>query len=238
MTGNLPARWVPGPYVFKHFEWREPGDPPGGTLVRHGPLAKPIKYHSLTPEIELELVRRYREDGDLDALDQLVGAHRPMVVHMAKHLPRGDIPLRALVEYGLIGVRIAAEPPRPSRTKKGEMVGFDAGLGHRFSTYARAYARKEMMAALSGEESPALRADEFPKAAVEAENWHTAPSLRGIFPDTPEVIRDLQQRRWQYCLPGGLDTVEPAALGEGPIHAPGSQAAELQTAPDHPPRNS
>jgi hypothetical protein len=224
MSAALPLRWVPGPYVFKHYEWREPGDPPRGTLVRHEPLAKPIKYDSLTPEIELELVRRYREDGDLDALDWLVGAHRPMVVGIAKHLPKGNIPLRALVEYGLIGVRIAAQPSRPSLTKKGKLVGFDPSLGHRFSTYARAYARKEMTAALSGEESPALAYDFAQKVGAQVEDWVDTPTeedcrnehadwpaeFYGAGPDPAPFLLEwlwyarlgishLRRRRWQYC---------------------------------------
>jgi hypothetical protein len=186
---------------LKHYDWKEPGDPPYADYasVRAKPLPKPIKYDPLTPEIELELVCRFREHGDLEALDQLVGAHRPMVVHMAKYLPRGDVPLNVLVEYGLVGLRAFAQPMRPSKTKKGKMVGFDPSLGHRFGTLGREWAKKEMMAALADDPSEPLKADEFPKAAVEAENWHTAPSLRGILPDIPAVIRDLQRRRWQYC---------------------------------------
>jgi DNA-directed RNA polymerase sigma subunit (sigma70/sigma32) len=75
--------------------------------VRAKPLAKPIRYRSLTPEIEIELVRAYHDDGDLDALEWLVGAHRPMVVSMAKNMwRRTGTPLKVLVEYGMMGLRL------------------------------------------------------------------------------------------------------------------------------------
>ena len=72
---------------MKHYEWAEPGDPPNPDFasVKSVPLAKPVLFPSITREIECELIRSYHEDGDLDALDWLVGAHRPMVVSMAKH---------------------------------------------------------------------------------------------------------------------------------------------------------
>jgi hypothetical protein len=117
-----------------------------------------------------------------------------MVVATARTMWRGNgTSLKALVEYGMMGLREAAAPPRPSKTKKGQMVGFTGE--HRFGTYARHYADKEMRAALADDPGPAIKSDEFPKAAVEAENWHSAPSLRGILPDTPEVLRDLIGRQ-------------------------------------------
>ena len=66
-----------------------------------------------------------------------------MVVRMAMSMWRGSIKLNVLVEYGMFVLRIAAQSPRPSRTKKGEIVGFDPGKGN-FSAYARNYAKKEM----------------------------------------------------------------------------------------------
>ena len=139
--------------------------------VRAKPLAKPKRYKSLTLEAETDLIRSYHEHGDLDALDRLVGAHRPMVVSMAKNMWRGTTPLKTLVEYGMMGVRFAAEPPRPSKTKKGKTVGFDPAKGHRFSTYARPYAKKEMMAAASGDLSPALEPEFEHKVTATAAEW-------------------------------------------------------------------
>ena len=67
-----------------------PSDPPDYAKVRAKPLAKPERYELLTREDELELIRAYHEDGDLDALDRLVGAHRPMVVRLARRFARGN----------------------------------------------------------------------------------------------------------------------------------------------------
>jgi hypothetical protein len=178
-----------------NLDWSEPGDPPKS--VRAKPLAKPVTYAPLTREREVELVRRYREDGDLDARDELVGAHRPMVVAMAQPMWRGNrTPLDTLIEYGMFGLRIAAEPLRPSLTKKGKMVGFDPTKGSRFSTYARHKALQWMRDALADDPGPVLKEEESTKAAEAAEDgdWRTAPSLRGIFHDTPAVVLILQRR--------------------------------------------
>jgi hypothetical protein len=152
--------------------------------VRAKPLAKPVRYRSLTPEIEIELVRAYREDGDLDALEWLVGAHRPMVVTMAKNRWWGGngTSLKALVEYGMFGLRFAAEPLRPSLTKKGAMVGFDPAAGHRFSTYARHYAEKELKAALADDPKPEPERNPELEAAVDPlkASWHKAWSFAGL----------------------------------------------------------
>jgi hypothetical protein len=169
--------------------------------------ADPISYPGLTREVELELIRAYREDGDLDALERLVGAHRPMVVTMAQYFRRGNgTSLKALVEYGLWGVRLAAEPPRPSKTKKGAMVGFDPSLGHRFSTYARHDANKEMQKALGDvpwEPSPDYNSEPnlalaASKAAEEMVEWHTAPSLRGIIDWNPSADECEWHESW-WC---------------------------------------
>jgi hypothetical protein len=122
------ARWSsfgPARKPLKLYDWAEPGDPPCADFasVRADPIAKTIPVDSLTREVELELIRRYRQDGDIEALDWLVGAHRPMVVRMARGRWRGNgTSLAALVEYGMFGLRLAAEPPCASQTKKGELI--------------------------------------------------------------------------------------------------------------------
>ena len=91
--------------------------------VRAKPLAKPKRYDPLTREVELELIRRYHEHGDEEALEQLVGAHRPMVVRMAKNMWRGTTPLKALVEYGMLGCGLL-----PSRHAQQDQEGQDGWL--------------------------------------------------------------------------------------------------------------
>jgi hypothetical protein len=188
------------------LDWAEPGDPPAADYlsVRAKPLAKPISYAPLTREVELELVRRWHENGDERALDWLVAAHRPMVVRMAKNRIRTNgISLQALVEYGMLGLRIAADPPRPSQTKRGKIVGFDPFKG-RFSTYARYYADKEMRAALTGDPSPALKEAFEHKVTAELETWGEASEEEWERDDVDYPLctgglkilyRDLQQRR-------------------------------------------
>jgi hypothetical protein len=157
-----------------------------GPGSRAAPLPEPIRYRSVTPELEAALVRAYREDGDLDALNWLVGAHRKMVVTMAQNKQVVDQRQRkALIEYGMLGLRLAAEPIRPSLTKAGEMVGFDPEGEGRFSTYARAYAEKAMKAALSLDPTPEQNPEIEAKAEDAAVAWHTAPSLFGMH-DAPD----------------------------------------------------
>jgi hypothetical protein len=181
------------------LDWAEAGDPPNADYasVRAKPLAKPVRYAPLTREIELELARRWHENRDEKALEWLVGAHRPMVVRMAKHRWRGNgTSLAALVEYGMLGVRLAAEPPRPSESKKGKLVGFDVGSGNRFSTYARHEADKQMRLALADDPKaePERTAEQEAAVKIAAEAWHMAGSLRGTL-DAPAVLLDLQGRR-------------------------------------------
>jgi hypothetical protein len=177
------------------FDWAEPGDrrPPNYEKVRAKPLPRAVSYPSLTAEAELELIRGYHDTGDKEALKRLVGAHRPMVVRMAKHMWRTGVPLNVLVEYGMLGLPIAAQPPRPSKTKKGAMVGFDPSTGNRFGTYARPYAAKEMRAAIADDVYEPLVKPEFEqKATVEFEEWSTAESLKGPL---PPILRHLRERR-------------------------------------------
>lgn len=121
--------------------------------------------------MERELIRAYHEDGDLDALDHLVESHRPMAVREARKLNRGDLPLAALVEYGMLGLRIAAGPARPSKTKKGKSVGFDPDAGNRFNTYARKYAVDEMRDALSDGNYPKPK-EPRSEAKAKWQRWH------------------------------------------------------------------
>jgi hypothetical protein len=99
----------------------------------------------LAPWQEELLVLWWRADLNETALTALVEAHRPMVVSMARKLSRWHFGL--LTEYGMLGLRVAAGPQRPSKTKKGKLAGFDPAKA-RFNTYARSVALRFMTAAV------------------------------------------------------------------------------------------
>jgi hypothetical protein len=115
-----------------------------------------------------------------------------MVVTMAQNRWWGGngTSLKALVEYGMFGLRFAAEPLRPSLTKKGEMVGFDPSKNIRFSSYARHYAEKEMKAALSLDPTPERSPELEAKAEITADGWHRAPSLFRVLPNVPSLLAE------------------------------------------------
>jgi hypothetical protein len=139
--------------------------------VRAKSLAKPKRYDPLSRDAEIDLIRRWWGDGDLDALDQLVGVHRPMAVRMARRWARGNRRLlHIFVEYGIMGIQIAADPPRPSLTKKGALVGFDPAKG-RFSTHARQHVDKLIRTAMSWWMAPAHMVD----TKREFEEWAKTP---------------------------------------------------------------
>ena len=94
---------------------------------------------------EVALVEWWREGLAENALTALVEAHRPMVVNMAQKFVGARRKL--LIEYGMLGLRIAAVRQRASKTKKGEMAGFDPAKGFRFNTYARRVVERYMVAA-------------------------------------------------------------------------------------------
>jgi RNA polymerase sigma-32 factor len=77
----------------------------------------------LQPGEELELARRYREDGDRRALDRMVGSHLRLVVKLAFGYRGYGLPIEELVSEGNIGLVQAAER-------------FDPRKGCRFATYA------------------------------------------------------------------------------------------------------
>jgi hypothetical protein len=152
-------------------------------------------FKSVTKESEIGLLRAYWEHGDLDALELLVNAHRPMLVTMARAMRRRNgTSFRPLVEYGVMGLREAAQLPRPSETKKGKTVGFDPAKGNRFGTYARSYALKWMREALADDPKPKRAPELEAKGDQGIAEWSLAPSLRGILPNTPARARELISR--------------------------------------------
>jgi len=90
-------------------------------LVRFVEEAK--RYPMLSPEREQELARAWRDEGDRDALEQLVGSHLRLVVKIARGFAGYGLPLADLVAEGNVGLMQAAEK-------------FDPARGFRFATYA------------------------------------------------------------------------------------------------------
>jgi RNA polymerase sigma-32 factor len=90
-------------------------------LVRFVEEAK--RYPMLSPEREQELARAWRDEGDRDALEQLVGSHLRLVVKIARGFAGYGLPLADLVAEGNVGLMQAAEK-------------FDPTRGFRFATYA------------------------------------------------------------------------------------------------------
>jgi RNA polymerase sigma-32 factor len=94
-------------------------------------LAQIRRMPLLQPGEELDLTRRYREQGDRRALDRLVGSHLRLVVKTALGYRGYGLPLAELVSEGSIGLMQAAER-------------FDPDKGFRFATYAIWWIRAAM----------------------------------------------------------------------------------------------
>lgn len=86
-------------------------------------LAEIRKYPPLTRGEEVELVRRYRESGDRQALFRLVTANLMLVVRVALSFRRAANNVLDLIQEGNLGLLQAIER-------------FDPGLGVRLPTYA------------------------------------------------------------------------------------------------------
>lgn len=83
------------------------------------------RYPLLTGDQEKELGRRYKEEGDLKAREQLINSNLRLVVSVAKNFRNGNhnIPLEDLISEGNSGLITAVEK-------------FDYTRGFRFSTCA------------------------------------------------------------------------------------------------------
>jgi RNA polymerase sigma-32 factor len=86
-------------------------------------LAQIRRIPVLQPGEEIDLARRYREQGDRRALDRIVGSHLRLVVKMALGYRGYGMPIEELISEGGIGLVQAAER-------------FDPEKGFRFATYA------------------------------------------------------------------------------------------------------
>ena len=86
-------------------------------------LQQTRSYPFLTVEQEVDYTRRWREHGDREALEQLVGSHLRLVVKIARKHAGYGLPLADLISEGHVGLMLAVDR-------------FDTERGVRFSTYA------------------------------------------------------------------------------------------------------
>jgi hypothetical protein len=200
------------------LDWAEPGDPPLTRLalehlglkhkvrssgppialhLRANPLPRNKWPTKLAPWQEELLVLWWRVDLAENALTALVEAHRPMVVTMAQKYTGANRKL--LIEYGMLGLRLAATRQWASGNKKGAKAGFDPSKGYQFNTYARHQAERLMREAAQRDPEPPKR-EQDTKGEFAA--WAETPiTISGKRP--PRVNRDsLIAKAW--ALPHSL----------------------------------
>lgn len=85
----------------------------------------------LTPEEELELGKKIKENKDKEAIDKLITSNLRLVIKVAKKYMGLGIPLADLIQEGVIGLQIAAEH-------------YDYTLEFKFSTYATYWIRQRI----------------------------------------------------------------------------------------------
>jgi RNA polymerase sigma-32 factor len=94
---------------------------PEGNLSRY--LQDIRKFPMLTPQEELSLAHRWRNDHDIDAAHQLVSSHLRLVAKLAMGYRGYGLPVSELISEGNIGMLRAVER-------------FDPDRGFRLATYA------------------------------------------------------------------------------------------------------
>ena len=97
------------------------------SLSPHGNLSNYMreiqKFPMLSHVEEMDLARRWKEDGDRESANKLVTSHLRLVVKIAAGFKGYGLPISDLIAEGNIGLMQSVK-------------GFDAGKGFRFSTYA------------------------------------------------------------------------------------------------------
>lgn len=85
----------------------------------------------LSRDHEMVLARRWRDDGDIDALHELVSAYARLVIRAASFYRKYGLPMGDLMQEGVVGLMMAA-------------ARFDPDREVRFSTYAVWWIRSAM----------------------------------------------------------------------------------------------
>ena len=114
--------------------------PSPASVVRYDPLqhylAEVRRYPFLSREEERELVLRYRQSNDREAVSRLILSHLRFVVSIAMEYRQAPIPLMDLIQEGNLGLMMAVKK-------------FDPARNTRVSTYAawwiRAYILRYIM---------------------------------------------------------------------------------------------
>ncbi|MHB8482407.1 MAG: RNA polymerase factor sigma-32 [Nitrospiria bacterium] len=96
-------------------------------LVPYDPLKKYLseirKYPFLSREEEIDLARRYKEQGDMEAISRLILSNLRLVYYIAREYKQSAFPLMDLIQEGNIGLMVAIKK-------------FDPYKGIRVGTYA------------------------------------------------------------------------------------------------------
>jgi RNA polymerase sigma-32 factor len=102
---------------------------PGGSLDSY--IDRVSRIAVLSREDELDLARRLRNDGDLDAARQLVLSHLRFVVHIARGYTGYGLPVGDLIQEGNVGLMKAVKR-------------FDPDVGVRLVSFAVHWIRAEI----------------------------------------------------------------------------------------------
>ena len=117
---------------------REAGPATTNALARY--LHEIGRYRLLTRAEEVQLAKRI-ERGDEQAKERLINANLRLVVSVAKHYQRHEVPLLDLIQEGTLGLIRASEK-------------FDWRRGNKFSTYAIWWIRQAIDRAVCNQAEP------------------------------------------------------------------------------------
>ena len=134
------------------------------------------RYPRLTPEEERELARRC-DQGDEDAIRQMVNSNLRLVVSVAREYAGRGVALMELIQEGSIGLLVAARK-------------FDYTRDYRFSTYATKWIRQGVTRCLMNHGCPIrvpLHTAEKMRAVQAAKNALTQET--GAEPTTAQIAR-------------------------------------------------